>query len=164
MANDQGGSQPGESAKERIDRELIELLNELRVTLPGVQVLFAFLLILPFQNGWQKVTALQKDVYFGAFLCAAAASICLISPAANHRIQFRQGKDVKERLLFRANRLTIAGTGFLALGMTLTIFLVTDVLFQASWAAGVAAAAFLLFVVLWYLLPIWTRLQHGRDT
>jgi len=153
-----------ESDKERIDRELIELLNELRVTLPGVQVLFAFLLILPFQSGWDKVTALQRDVYFAAFLCAAAAGVCLISPTANHRIQFRQGTPVKERLLFRANGAAIAGTAFLAAGMTLAVFLITDVLFAARWAAIAAAAIASAFIVLWYLLPLWTRIRHGRPT
>ena len=153
-----------ETEKERVDRELIELLNELRVSLPGVQALFAFLLILPFQNGWQRVTALQKDVYFAAFLCAAAAGICLISPTANHRIQFRQGLAVKKRLLFRANRLAIVGTVFLAAAMTLCVFLITDVLFAARWAAIVAATAALCFLVLWYLVPLWTRIRHGRPT
>jgi hypothetical protein len=153
-----------ETEKERVDRELIELLNELRVSLPGVQALFAFLLILPFQNGWQRVTALQKDVYFAAFMCAAAAGICLISPTANHRIQFRQGLPVKKRLLFRANRAAIAGTVFLAAAMTLCVFLITDVLFAARWAAVVAAIAAFLFLVLWYLVPLWTRIRHGRPT
>lgn len=153
-----------ETEKERVDRELIELLNELRVSLPGVQALFAFLLILPFQNGWQRATALQKDVYFAAFLCAAAAGICLISPTANHRIQFRQGLAVKKRLLFRANRAAIVGTVFLAAAMTLCVFLITDVLFAARWAALVAAAVALSFLVLWYLVPLWTRIRHGRPT
>ena len=153
-----------ETKKERVDRELIELLNELRVSLPGVQVLFAFLLILPFQQGWSRVTELQKDVYFAAFLCAAAAGICLISPTANHRIQFRQGLAVKERLLFRANRAAIVGTALLAVAVTLTMFLITDVLFAARWAAVVSALAALAFIQLWYVLPLWTRLRHGRDT
>ena len=153
-----------ETRKERVDRELIELLNELRVSLPGVQVLFAFLLILPFQQGWSRVTELQKDVYFAAFLCAAAAGICLISPTANHRIQFRQGLAVKERLLFRANRAAIVGTAFLAAALTLAVFLITDVLFAAWWAAVVSAIAALAFILFWYVLPLWTRLRYGRDT
>ena len=153
-----------ETRKERIDRELIELLNELRVSLPGVQVLFAFLLILPFQNGWQRVTELQQDVYFAAFICAAIAGICLISPTANHRIQFRQGTEVKEHLLMRANVAAIAGTVFLALGMTMAVFLITDVLFAATWAALVAGSIALALLVLWYVMPIVTRIRHGRPT
>jgi hypothetical protein len=150
-----------ESEKERIDRELIELLNELRVTLPGVQVLFAFLLVVPFSNGWQKVTELQKDVYFAALVSAALASACLIAPAANHRIQFRQGTKVKEALLFRANKLAIAGTVFLAAGISCSIFLITDVLFEATSAALLAAAFAVLNAVLWYVLPFVTRVRAG---
>ena len=153
-----------ETRKERVDRELIELLNELRVSLPGVQVLFAFLLVLPFQNGWRRVTELQQDVYFAAFICATIAGICMISPTANHRIQFRQGTEVKERLLLRANWAAIVGTVFLAAGMTCAVFLITDVLFEATLAALVTAAIALAFVVLWYLLPLWTRVRHGRPT
>jgi hypothetical protein len=153
-----------ESKKERIDRELIELLNELRVSLPGVQVLFAFLLIVPFQQGWERITELQRDVYFGTFICAAVAAVCLISPTANHRIQFRQGTEVKERLLLRANKMAIAGTAMLALGMSGAVFLITDVLFSAPAAALVAAAIALLFLWFWYVQPIVTRIREGRPT
>ena len=80
-----------EDEKGRRDRELIELLNELRVAMPGVQVLFAFLLIVPFSSGYPKMTGLQRDVYFVAFLCAAVATILLIAPSAHHRLRFRGG-------------------------------------------------------------------------
>jgi hypothetical protein len=83
-----------------LDRELIELLNELRVALPGVQVLFAFLLAVPFANGWERVTDLQRDVFFVAFLATAAASILLIAPSAHHRLRWREGD--KEQMLRRA--------------------------------------------------------------
>src|SRR5215218_6736335 len=101
-----------ESKEERLDRELIELLNELRVALPGVQVLFAFLLIVPFSNGYANMTALQKDVYFGTFLCTAVATAFLIAPSAQHRLRWREHD--KEHLLVTANRQAIAGTAFLA--------------------------------------------------
>src|SRR3954454_174802 len=113
-----------ESKDERVNRELIELLNELRVALPGVQVLFAFLLTVPFSNGWDRVTELQKDVFFAAFLCAATASALLIAPSASPRLPWRQ-RD-KEQMLRTANRLAIAGTIFLAFGMSLVIFLIGD--------------------------------------
>jgi hypothetical protein len=150
-----------ESEKERIDRELIELLNELRVTLPGVQVLFAFLLIVPFSNGWARITELQKDAYFAALVAAALSSACLIAPAANHRIQFRQGTKVKEQLLLRANKLAIAGTVFLAFGMAFSIFLIADVLFTNGFAAALAGGFALLYGVLWYLLPILVRMRES---
>src|SRR3712207_1258652 len=81
--------QPGESRKERIDRELIELLNELRVALPGVQFLLAFLLIVPFQETVDRTTDFQRDVYFVALVAAAVATGLLIAPAAQHRVLFR---------------------------------------------------------------------------
>ena len=146
-----------ETEKERIDRELIELMNELRVTLPGVQVLFAFLLILPFQQGWSRVTALQKDVYFGTFVCAAIAAVLLISPTANHRLNFRQGTKAKERLLFRANKVVIAGTVFLAAGLSGAVFLIGDVLFAATVAAVTAGLIAFLLVSLWYVVPLVSR-------
>src|SRR3954467_4756980 len=98
---------PGETKQERINRELIELLNELRVALPGVQFLFAFLLIVPFQQTVASITDFQRDVYFTALASAAVATALLIAPAAQHRVLFRQHD--KEALLRRSNRSSIAG-------------------------------------------------------
>jgi hypothetical protein len=138
-----------------LDKELIELLNELRVALPGVQVLFAFLLAVPFANGWTRVTDLQRDVFFVAFLTTAAASILLIAPSAYHRLRWREGD--KEQMLRTSNRLAIGGTIFLALGMTAVVFLISDILFSAWWAGlttGVIAGGFAWF---WYGLPLSRR-------
>jgi hypothetical protein len=138
-----------------LDRELIELLNELRVALPGVQVLFAFLLAVPFSNGWNRVTDLQRDVFFVAFLCTAAATVLLIAPSTYHRLRWREGD--KERMLEVGNRLAIAGTVFLAFAMTAVVFLITDLLFEAWWAAlvtGLSAGGFAWF---WYGLPFARR-------
>jgi O-antigen/teichoic acid export membrane protein len=142
-------------SQEDLDRELIELLNELRVALPGVQVLFAFLLIVPFSNGWVRVTDLQRDVYFVAFLCAAAASVLLIAPSVYHRLRWRAHD--KEHMLATANRLAIVGTFFLAAGMTAVVFLITDVLFAAWWAALVTALSAVTFAWFWYGLPLRRR-------
>jgi hypothetical protein len=152
---DDGGRQPGESEKERVDRELIELLNELRVILPGVQVLFAFLLTVPFSNGYSRISGLQRDVYFIALLCAAVATILLIAPSTYHRILFRRGE--KRQLLEAGNRFTISGTVFLAMSMCASIYLITDVLYQVSTAVTVAVVSFAGFASVWYLLPIWRR-------
>jgi len=141
--------------KADLDRELIELLNELRVALPGVQVLFAFLLAVPFANGWTRVTSLQRDVFFVAFLATAAASILLIAPSAHHRLRWREGD--KERLLRTANNLAIAGTIFLAIGMTAVVFLITDILFRGWWAALTAALMAGAFGWFWYGLPLVRR-------
>jgi hypothetical protein len=139
----------------RLDRELIELLNELRVVLPGVQVLFAFLLIVPFSNGWNRVTETQRDVFFAAFICAALASTLLIAPSTYHRIRWRAHD--KEHMLRTANRLAIAGTAFLALGMTATVFLITDVLFAGPAAAGATAGLAGAFAWFWFGLPLTRR-------
>lgn len=147
---------PEESHKERIDRELIELLNELRVALPGVQVLFAFLLIVPFSNGYDRMTPEQKNMFFATFICTALATAFLIAPSANHRILFRQ--DDKARLLIRSNRQSIVGLVFPALSIVGAVVLITDVIFSAlaaTLAAGLVAVA---LVVLWFAIPIYRRI------
>jgi hypothetical protein len=143
-----------------LNRELIELLNELRVALPGVQVLFAFLLAVPFANGWTRVTELQRDVYFVAFIATAAASILLIAPSSYHRIRWREGD--KERMLETSNALAISGTAFLAIGMTAVVFLIADILFHAWWAALTAALVGLGFAWFWYGLPLLRAATDGR--
>jgi predicted neutral ceramidase superfamily lipid hydrolase len=146
-----------ENEEERLDRELIELLNELRVALPGVQVLFAFLLTVPFTQRFSEATEVQRDVYFLAFLCAAVATVLLIAPSAYHRIQFRQHD--KERMLQIANREAIAGTVFLALAMTATVFLITDVLFGTAATVVATAGSAGLFFWFWYALPLSRRVR-----
>jgi Family of unknown function (DUF6328) len=149
-----------ESKEEREDRELIELLNELRVALPGVQVLFAFLLAVPFTQRFGQVTELQRDVYFVTFLCAAAATGLLIAPSAYHRLEWRRGD--KEHVLVVSNRLVIAGTVFLALAISGSVFLVTDMLFDATSAALVAAVTAAFFGLFWYALPLLRRASKPR--
>src|SRR5256885_2582799 len=101
-----------ESRRERVNRELIELLNELRVALPGVQVLFAFLLAVPFSNGYKRITSFQKAVFFGTLIATAISTACFIVPTAYHRLNFR--KREKERILLSSNKFAIAGIMFLA--------------------------------------------------
>ena len=149
-----------ESKDERLDRELIEFLNELRVALPGVQVLFAFLLGVPFTQRFSQVTDLQKDVYFVTFLCAAVATALLIAPSAYHRLEWRQGD--KEHLLVVSNRLAIAGTTFLALSISGTVFVVTDMLFNKTSAAVVAGLTAAFFGWFWYGMPLLRRLTSRR--
>ena len=149
-----------ESKEERLDRELIELLNELRVALPGVQVLFAFLLGVPFTQRFAQVTDLQKDVYFVTFLCAAVATALLIAPSAYHRLEWRRGD--KEHLLVVSNRLAIAGTAFLALSISGTVFVVTDLLFNKTSAAVMAGLTAAFFGWFWYAMPLLRRLTSRR--
>jgi hypothetical protein len=146
---------PEEDRKERVDRELIELLNELRVALPGVQVLFAFLLIVPFSQGFSKLTSPQRFAYFLAFVCTSAATALLIAPSSYHRLRFRESE--KERMLFTANKLTIAGTAFLMVAITGVVYLVTDVLFHIAWASVAAAVNAAWFAWFWYGLPLSRR-------
>jgi Family of unknown function (DUF6328) len=146
-----------ESKEEQLDRELIELLNELRVALPGVQVLFAFLLGVPFTQRFGEVTDIQKDVYFLTFLCTATATALLIAPSAYHRLDWRRGD--KEHLLVVSNRLAISGTVFLALAISGAVFVVTDILFDPTSAAVVAAVTAAFFGWFWYGLPLLRRLR-----
>jgi Family of unknown function (DUF6328) len=148
-----------ETKKERIDRELIELLNELRVALPGVQVLFAFLLIVPFSNGYGRMTPVQKDMFFATFICTALAAAFLIAPSANHRILFRQ-RD-KEQLLFRSTRQAVIGLGFLALSMIGIVVLITDVIFGVLATTLAAAGVATVLVMLWFVVPTYRRVTTG---
>jgi high-affinity Fe2+/Pb2+ permease len=146
-----------ESEKERLDRNLGELLQELRVALPGVQVLFAFLLTVPFQQGFSKITPFQEKVYFACLLLTAISASLLISPTAYHRMTFR--KQQKKHLLFIANKFAIAGLGCIALAMTGVVVLVTDVLFGALATAIVGALTFVMFLLLWFALPLQRRIR-----
>jgi uncharacterized membrane protein len=149
---------PEEDEKQRLDRELIELLNELRIALPGVQVLFAFLLILPFSNGFSKVSQGEKIVYFAAVLCTMLSTAMFIAPTTYHRIRFRD-RD-KERLIDISNRLAIAGTVLLAAAMSCAIYLISEFVFNV-WV-GVAATAFtaVTFASFWYALPLRRELRR----
>jgi hypothetical protein len=144
-----------ESEKERVDRELIELLNELRVALPGVQVLFAFLLAVPFQQAFRQTTGFQRDVYFVTLCCSLVATALLISPSALHRLNFRSAD--KTAIVVTSNRLTIAGIVVLALAMASVMLLIGDVLFGRTAAIVAAALAGVVFGLLWGALPLWER-------
>ena len=141
-----------ESEEQRRNRELIELLNELRVALPGVQVLFAFLLAVPFANGFPKLGKLDRDVFFVAFIATALSTVLLIAPSSYHRLRWREHD--KERMLVVSNVLTIAGLTLLAIAITCTVFVITDFLFHRAWAAAFTAIVALSFIVFWYGLPL----------
>ena len=145
-----------ESEKQRLDRNLGELLQELRVALPGVQVLFAFLLTVPFQQAFSKITPFQEKVYFACLLLTAISASLLISPTAYHRMTFR--KQQKGHMVFLANRFAIAGLACVALAMTGVVILVTDLLFGAVATAFVGAATFVMFALLWFAMPLHRRL------
>jgi hypothetical protein len=143
---------------EDLDRELIELLNELRVTLPGVQVLFAFLLIAPFSQRFEDVNDLQKYAYLAALTFTALGSALLIAPTPYHRIRFRD-RD-KEAMLRIANRLALAGTVCVALGISCALFFVTDFLFRSPVPALLTGLVAGTIAVCWYALPLY---REARD-
>ncbi|HET9672956.1 MAG TPA: DUF6328 family protein [Actinomycetota bacterium] len=154
---DTAGPQPGESPKERVDRELIELLNGLRVILPGVQVLLAFLLTVPFSSGFPDTTRTERTLYFVTVLLTVGAIAALTAPAAYHRVRFREGD--KERMLFTSNAFAITGLGLLALSMSGVVFLITDVLFGTAVAAPVATLVLGIFVGAWFAVPLWRKVR-----
>lgn len=149
-----------ESEAERLDRNLGELLQELRVALPGVQVLFAFLLAVPFQQNFTTISEFEKKVYFATLLLTALSAALLIAPSAYHRLTFRYQQ--KHRLVFIANRLAIAGLTALALAMTCAILLITHLLFGTVTTIVTCALALATFVVLWGVLPLRRRFKY-RD-
>ncbi|HEX5308463.1 MAG TPA: DUF6328 family protein [Solirubrobacteraceae bacterium] len=141
-----------ETPLERLDRNLEELTGELRVVVTGVQVLFAFLLIVPFDSGFEHVGSFERTVYFITLVLAALAAVCTIAPSAAHRFLFRH--DDKHHIVFSSNRVVIAGLVFLALAMCGCMLLVTTKLFGVT--AGVLAACIgvIPFAVLWFAAPI----------
>jgi hypothetical protein len=154
-------SERDEDEKERLDRNLGELLQELRVALPGVQVLFAFLLAVPFQRNFTEISPFEEKVYFATLICTAISAALMIAPSSYHRMTFRLQQ--KHELVFLANRLTIVALGFLAIAMTGALVLIADILFGGvtTVITGVAAAS--MFAVFWYALPLRRRLTLRRS-
>ena len=148
------------SEHERRDRQMLELLNELRVALPGVQILLAFLLAVPFASGWQDVTSFQRDVFFVTLVATAVSAACLIAPSSAHRIRFHQ-RD-REWLIETANTLTILGLIALAVAMTGVVLLITDVLYDGVIVGVVPAAIAVLIAFLWFLRPLRRSAKRGR--
>ena len=144
-----------EDRKERVNRELIELLNELRVALPGVQVLFAFLLVLPFQQGFAEISDADRGVYIAALIASALAAALLIAPSMYHRLNFR--RSVKEQMIFDSNRLMIVGMLLLAVGVACSIFLIVDVVYGVTAAIVVTAATAVIYALVWLALPLARR-------
>ncbi len=147
-----GQEQPGEDARARSARELIELLQELRVVLPGVQVLFASLLTVPFAEGFEDVGPLQQKIFFGTLVCTVFLAGLLIAPSVHHRMLWR--KQAREQRLQAANRLAIAGMVLLVPATVGTIFVVTDILFDSVLASLATAAVTAFFVYVWFVLPL----------
>jgi len=138
--------------EEKRDRQMLELLNELRVALPGVQILFGFLLTVPFAQGFERVTDTQKTLFYATLLATAASTICLIAPSATHRLRFHQ-RD-RNFVIETANAYTIVGLAFLAIAIVLAVAMITDFLYDGwvVWAYPGAIGA--LLAALWFLRPL----------
>jgi Family of unknown function (DUF6328) len=160
MATDANQDEPSsaserdETPAERLDRNYIELLQELRVVQTGVQILFAFLLSLPFLQGFHIDQPDRKWVYSITLLAAAAATGFLVAPVPYHRVVFR--KHRKQDLVRNANRMAVLGLISLLLSVTGALYLVFDELWSFQAAAVTAGAFAVVFVVLWFVLPVRT--------
>jgi hypothetical protein len=145
-----------EDETERTERQLIELLNELRVVIPGVQVLFAFLLTIPFNQRFARVSEFQQTVYFVTLLLSALATALLLAPTGYHRILFHKGQ--RKHIIEAANRFAIAGLAVLCLAITGAVLLITDFLYSSKvLVATVACGTFLVMVSLWIVVPLVRR-------
>lgn len=152
---------PGtETEPERLNRELDQLLGELRVALPGVQVLFAFLLTVPFTDRFHDLPDSARDVYFAAVTLTGMASILLIAPTVHHRIRFRRG--TKEQMLESANRLALAGTACLGLALGAAIYVAGEAAFPGSWVRWIGPLTIGFAAVVWYVIPATFHIRrHG---
>ena len=157
-----GAGDDDEAPEERLNRELIELLNELRVALPGVQVLFAFLLTVPFSSRFLELTASQRAFYFATFVGTTIATGLFMAPTAYHRIRFREGD--KERMLRTSNRFAIVGIVFLTLSVTMAVVLTADLLFGLGTAVLIGLGTFVFLVWVWFAIPVTRKIrdEEGR--
>ena len=137
---------------EKRDQELMELLNEARVTLSGASVLFGFLLVVPFSARWERVTEVQRGAYVVAFLATLLAVLALMSPTAYHRLRWRERS--KERMLRVSHVGVLAGVVCLAVAMTAAVYLVIDTVVSTTWAIAVACVVGAAFAGFWFALPL----------
>ncbi|WP_238016766.1 DUF6328 family protein [Dactylosporangium sp. AC04546] len=144
-----------ETPEERFDRNWTELLQELRVAQTGVQFLFAFLLILPFNQRFETITDVQRATYIATLLLTVAATVCLIAPVSHHRILFRRGR--KKELVGVSSHLAGVGLVFLWLSIVGAVFLIVGVVVDTSWAVAVAVVLAVAFITIWYLVPTFKR-------
>jgi hypothetical protein len=147
--------------RRRRDRQMIELLNELRVALPGVQILFAFLLTVPFSQRFGALTPFQRDTYYVTLIATALSTACLIAPSAAHRLRFHQGD--RAWVIESASRLTITGLAVLVVALGGSVLLITDLMFDGARVWIYTAAVVLVILVLWFVRPL-MRAALGRSS
>ena len=147
----------GEDAGQVRDRQVMEVLQELRVAITGGQILFGFLLTVPFAQGWKETTDLQQTLYLITLLAIAGATGCFIAPTAAHRLRFHQ-RD-RSFLVSYANGAAIAGLVLLVIAMLSAVLLVTDVVFSRTTALLSTAALAVVLLGLWFAVPL---ARYGR--
>ena len=145
-------ARPGETGAERDDRNLIELLQELRVAGLGVQVLFGFLLSIPFTSRFVKLSHAEHALYVAALLLAALATALLLAPVAYHRLVFRRHR--KEQLVKDANVLAILGLAAVGLAVSAAVLLVVSFVDRGATVVVISLFVVCVFAVLWFVLPL----------
>ena len=153
--SEQAEQERDESQPERLDRNTVELLNELRIAGTGIQVMFAFLLVVPFNTGWKQVDGFERTVYFVTLLVVALAAFLLMAPPIHHRLLFRHGE--KPFLIWIGNYMAIGGMICLGLGFVGILVLISDVVVGGAAPAVVGALALALIAGLWFVLPLARR-------
>src|SRR3954466_11321156 len=146
-----------EDEQERLNRQMIELLNEPRVAMPGVQILFGFLLTVPFQQRFSEVNDFQRTVYFVTLVMAAVAAAFLIAPSAYHRVMFEQ--QDKPNILHIGAAQLLVGLAALAVAMNGAVLLVTDVLFSAGTVTVTVVLLASLYFTLWFGFGLFRRVH-----
>lgn len=152
-----------EDAHQRVNRELIELLSEMRLSLPGVQLLFGFLLTVPFTDRFSALDHELRVVYYATFLLTLVAAACLIAPASHHRLRFRAQAKHKDRMVVTGSHFAIAGNAFLAVAMTGSVYLITSMMFGSLAARILAATTLLMLAWLWFVFPLVRRHDEGAN-
>jgi hypothetical protein len=138
--------------QEKQDRQMIELLNELRVALPGVQILLGFLLTAPFAQGFRRINGFEKALFYATLLCTALSTVCFIAPSATHRLRFHQ-RD-RQYVIETANKYAIAGLVLLGVAIVLALVMITDVLYNGAAVFAFPAGIAVLLVAIWFVRPL----------
>lgn len=155
------GPHRGEGPLQRADRNMLEMLQELRVTQTGVQILFAFLLSLSFTDRFGRIDDVQRWIYVVTLLMSTLTTGLLVAPAAVHRLLF--GRRVKPTIVWIGQRLFVAGLVALALTLTGSVLLVLDIAIGRDRAVPIAVAVGLMLVALWFVLPLPVLREAERD-
>jgi Family of unknown function (DUF6328) len=160
-SNDTEQNERDETEAERLDRNYNELLQEMRVLQAGIQILFAFLLSLAFQQRFTEVTDLERDIYVVTLIFACLSTACILAPVSFHRLVFRRG--MKDELMRAANKEVAAGLVLLFIAMHGAVLLVLAFLLGLSFAIIAVAAIAVIYLLLWLVVPLVARAREAND-